>query len=173
MLGNVEATDDIRSLDGGLSAPDDSGKQRNKPPPHLVRGPLALNVRSGDLRGPAGAMQLSFGRLILLAALMPRDIVMEAALLDVEFPPGTRQPATPQHALRVQIMRIRAALERVGVPGATLRNWHGLGYGLMLPRASAYRVFEGPKVALLEMLLATHPNQSAVARLDEGDPITQ
>src|ERR1700722_13033513 len=42
------------------------------------------------------------------------------------FPPGMRQPTKPQHALRMQVMRVRRALVRVGLPNTALHNRDGL-----------------------------------------------
>ena len=140
--------------------------------PDLTRGPLVLNPRSGELRGPAGFTRLSFASREMLAILMAGGIVPVDRLLSAAFPSDRRQPARPDHALRVRVMRLRAALAHVGLAGV-LSNIHGTGYHLMLPSALRIRMFVGEQVDLLNVLLTTHPDQTIVAALaDTSDRST-
>ncbi len=80
------------------------------------------------------------------------------------FPAG--EPTNPRHALRARLARLRVKLERVGISGAELRNWYEHGYSLLVDETP--QVVTGDLLVALDALLASHPDQAAVARLGLG-----
>ncbi len=131
----------------------------------LIRGPLTLDTAPRTLRGPAGTTPLTWALTRLLVNLMRSVSLSTDDLLRLVYVPAGGFTPNHHRALRTQIMRIRVALEAVGVPAATLKNWHGLGYGLDLPLVAETRTFTGPQLAQLDALLASHPDRDAVSQL--------
>lgn len=130
----------------------------------VARGPITFDPWGGILQGPGGATEVQyFCRKLLFALMKEASLLSEATLLEIGYPEGTRQPARPDHALRMGIMRVRAALDRVGVGGHALRNHHGVGYELTLEGQGHLMTFSGARAIQLEALLASHPDQAAVA----------
>jgi hypothetical protein len=118
------------------------------------------------LHGPDGSTEVQyFCRKLLFALMKEGSLLSEAELLEIGYPEGTRQPERPDHALRMGVMRIRAALDRVGVGGRALRNHHGVGYQLMAQGHGRLMAFSGDRALKLEALLASHPDQAAVASI--------
>lgn len=130
---------------------------------HLSRGPLVLDLATRILTGPAGWEDMTPGDFAALRCLMPARMVSTAELAAAAFP-GEPKPRRPQHALAMRVARLRALLERVGVPGAAIRCFPRQGYGMGL-RGCHTRTFAGHRVLILDALLASHPDQAAVAEL--------
>lgn len=128
--------------------------------PILVHGPLALDVGSRILTGPARTTILTAAEMSIIRPLMTRTIV------------GFREPrddavvnAAHRPAIRMRVLRAKQALERVGVPGRMIYSVRGLGYHLVSRADLPARVFTGHKLELLERVLRTHPDRALVAEL--------
>lgn len=132
----------------------------------VAYGPIAFDPWGGILHGPKGTTEVQyFCRKLLFALMKEGCLLSEAELLKIGYPEGTRRPERPDHALRMAVMRIRAALDRVGIGGRVLRNHHGVGYELTLEGQGRLMTFSGARALQLEALLASHPDQAAVASI--------
>ncbi len=132
---------------------------------HLTAGPIVLDLTARHLHGPTGRTALAPSEFATLAALMRGGVASPSRLAAAAFPDPARQPADPCHAVRQRIVRLRGALRAVGVSGLALRSYPRHGYSLVFGDAARFRAFAGAELERLTALLASHPDQAAVARL--------
>ena len=125
----------------------------------LVRGELALNLDTRVLRGPNGALCLTPGDFAVVRLVMHARLVPLAELTAAVAGATCRTSARPDHALAQRVVRLRAVLERVGIDGHAIENSAGSGYRLTLAERDC-RIFVGDRLAVLNHLLATHPDRA-------------
>jgi hypothetical protein len=135
----------------------------------LVRGPLVLDVNFRVLTGPEKSTALTDAEMGVIHPLMAGSLVSVAALQAAEDGPPDQpwrfQGAPARSSTRMRLLRARAVLNYVGVLGNAICCIRKFGYYLAFPANPSARVFTGERAELLDHLLRTHPNKSAVARL--------
>ena len=136
-------------------------------PAFLSAGPLVLATGSRTLTGPAGTVELDLGPYSVLRELMrrPGDVVPVAWLVDALYPDPDLECEVPERAVVTRVYRAREAMERVGVPGDMLRCRRGDGYVLDAGSPRVVRSYTPEQVALLDRIVATHPDRALVADL--------
>ena len=140
-------------------------------PAFLSAGSLVLATGSRTLTGPAGSAELDLGPYSVLRELMrrPGDVVSAAHLIDTAWPDPDLECEVPEKALLMRVSRAKDALERVGVPRSWLRCRRGDGY-VLAGEPRVVRSYSPAQAALLDRIVATHPDQALVAELTPLSP---
>ena len=133
----------------------------------LSVGSLVLDAGARTLTGPAGTCDLRVGALAVLRALMrqPGQVVEIGRLIEARWC-SNLEPASAQTAIRMALSRARDAIAHVGGDPKQLRAASGVGYKL-IGEAKVVRSFTLEQAALLDQLLASHPDATRVAALVE------
>lgn len=93
--------------------------------------PLSLNLRTLQLGGPAGWVDISDTECGLLQAMLSGEAQrVETACL---LPKSARNEVTAKHALEVQIVRLRKKMLQAGAEAPTIKSIRGIGYQLCVP----------------------------------------
>jgi DNA-binding response OmpR family regulator len=111
-------------------------------------------------------VDLDLAPYVVLRELMrrPGAVVSQAQLIEASWPDPDLEPARPEDAIRVRICRAREALEQVGAPREQLALRFPRGYSIEGERR-VVRSFTPAQAAIVDRLLATHPDRAAVQAL--------
>ncbi len=136
--------------------------REDEPVPQTVLlqvGQIRIDTEFGILSGPGGRCRLggSAARLLPAMAARPGQIFTSSDILDL-CPAKPTGRVRAEHVVRVRIALCRKVLRRVG-GGDLLRMERGAGYTLQAPSG---RRLNDQQAVLLDGLLASHPDQTAV-----------
>lgn len=93
---------------------------------------LSLNLRTLQLGGPAGWVDVSDAECSLLLAFAGSDVRrLETTLILEKI--GSTATELGKRALEVRIVRLRKKLKQAGASGPTIKAIRGMGYQLCVP----------------------------------------
>lgn len=131
----------------------------------LTVGELVLDIAARTLTGPIGTSDLTVGAFAVLLALMKNQgaVLETGQLIEARWRPDL-EPANAPTMIRMAVSRARSAIAQVGADPKQLRAVTAVGYRLGgAPRV--VRAYTREQAAVLERIIATHPDQQLVAEL--------